>query len=71
MEFVRAALGDDVDRRAGGKAELRREGVAVDLKFLDRFAADIEADLPGAVLILAAVNRDQIVTPVAAADREA
>src|SRR5262245_55575944 len=71
VEFVRAALGHDVDRRAGRKTKLRGEGVAVDLKFLDRFNRDVEAGLPRPVLILPAVDRNQVVAPVAAADRDA
>ncbi len=71
MKTVRTAFGNDVDRGAGRKAKLRREGIAVDLKFLNRFGGNIEARSTGTVLIFATVDCDQIVTPVAATDREA
>ena len=71
MKTVCATLGNDVNRGAGRKAKLRREGIAVDLKFLNRFGGDIIAGRSGTVFILTAVNRDEIVTPVAATDREA
>ena len=71
MELICSALGDDVDRGTRGKTKLRGVGVAVDLEFLNRFGGDVEAGLAGTVLVLAAVNRDQVVSSVAAADREA
>ena len=71
VKTVRATLGNDVDRGAGRKAKLRGKGIAIDLKFLNRFRRNIEARSSGAVLIFATVNGDEIVTTVAAADRKA
>src|SRR5260370_1127659 len=68
---VVATLVAAVRRGAGRKANLGGEGIPVDLKFLNRFGGDIVAGPSGNVLILTAVNRDEIVTPVAATDREA
>jgi len=71
VPLVAAALGDDVDGRAGGKSELGGEGAAVHLELLNGFHADVgSAKLSRAIVILAAIERHQVVPPVATAYRE-
>src|SRR5215831_3975835 len=69
VQRVAAALGHDVDGAAVSEPKFSRVSVAVDLKFLDGIVGDCcDAILPGAVLILAAIDSGEVVPPVAAAD---
>src|SRR5262245_58865116 len=71
MKLVAATLSDDVDGAAHRKSILRGEAVPVHLILLDSIRGDRgDPVLPRTVLILAAVNRREVIAPVAAPDRE-